>query len=369
MSYIVKGNKSIVEKAREFFIQLLDKGILKGVVLPVELPSGKSYFPTLVLNKELIERANPFVPVFQVSVAKQVSKMTRLSPFKEKIGVVLRPCDLRAFVELIKFNQIDRENLVLFGIDCFGAFDPNEFKDRAVKGEKPEDLFWSMVEKDDESGLRRACRSCQTPVPGSYADIVLGYFGSKGDLLVIPQTELGEDVVSSLKLEKTEVPPEREDIISKIRERRAAFWNEIRDKTAKEVKGVDNLLSFLGNCIDCHNCKDQCPICFCKECFWESPTFEFQSEDYMDWANKKGAVKLPTDTLFFHLGRMAHMTASCVGCGLCEDACPRDIELQRLFRLVAENVQKAFEYEPGRDPEEKPPLTTFKEEELLDLGI
>jgi len=143
---------------------------------------------------------------------------------------------------------------------------------------------------------------------------------------------------------------------------------KVKEETRKETSGVDNLLAFLGNCIDCHNCKDQCPICFCKECFWESPTFEFQSSDYMDWANKRGGVRLPTDTLFFHLGRLAHMSSSCTGCGLCEDACPREIELQRLFKMVGENVQKAFDYEPGRDIEDRPPLTTFKEEELLELG-
>ena len=368
MNYRVKANRDIVGKAREFFTDLLDKKLLDGIIVPLELPSGKSYFPTLVKDKKLIERANPFVPVFQVSVATQVSKMTRLSPFEGKIGVVMRPCDLRNYVELIKFNQIDPTNLVIFGVDCYGVFDPNRFKDMAVSGEKPADKYWDMVEKDDESELRRACRSCTTPVPNRYADVVLGYFGSSGDLLLMAQTEKGEELLSGFGFEEAGSLDEREKIVSSIKERRASFWEKVKEETRKETSGVDNLLAFLGNCIDCHNCKDQCPICFCKECFWESPTFEFQSSDYMDWANKRGGVRLPTDTLFFHLGRLAHMSSSCTGCGLCEDACPREIELQRLFKMVGENVQKAFDYEPGRDIEERPPLTTFKEEEFLELG-
>jgi formate dehydrogenase subunit beta len=84
----------------------------------------------------------------------------------------------------------------------------------------------------------------------------------------------------------------------------------------------------------------------------------------MNWADRKGAVKIPTDTVFFHLTRMAHMAASCVGCGQCSNACPNDIPVMELFRTVAHGVQKSFEYEPGRDVQEAPPLAVFREDEF-----
>jgi len=58
------------------------------------------------------------------------------------------------------------------------------------------------------------------------------------------------------------------------------------------------------------------------------------------------------------------MATSCTGCGLCEQACPVNIPLLKLFKLVGCNVQLVFEYEPGRELEEPLPLTTFKEVEL-----
>jgi formate dehydrogenase subunit beta len=76
---------------------------------------------------------------------------------------------------------------------------------------------------------------------------------------------------------------------------------------------------------------------------------------------------MPRDVLLFHTTRMAHMVASCVGCGQCEDVCPRDIPLGSLFPVVAARVQELFEYVPGRSLEEQPPLMTFKEEELSPL--
>jgi len=53
---------------------------------------------------------------------------------------------------------------------------------------------------------------------------------------------------------------------------------------------------------------------------------------------------------------------------MCEDACPKGIELQRLFYGVGEKTAGVFDYHPGMNLEEEPPLTTFREEELQELG-
>jgi formate dehydrogenase subunit beta len=73
---------------------------------------------------------------------------------------------------------------------------------------------------------------------------------------------------------------------------------------------------------------------------------------------------MPTDTVFYHITRMAHMSLSCVGCGQCSNACPNDIPVMELFRSMAHQVQASFDYEAGRNPEEAPPLAVFKEDEL-----
>jgi hypothetical protein len=39
-----------------------------------------------------------------------------------------------------------------------------------------------------------------------------------------------------------------------------------------------------------------------------------------------------------------------------------------IFRLVGDKVQKDFEYVPGKSLEEELPLTTFREEELPNIG-
>jgi formate dehydrogenase subunit beta len=111
-----------------------------------------------------------------------------------------------------------------------------------------------------------------------------------------------------------------------------------------------------------------CPICYCKECFFDSATFDWEAEKYLGWAEKKGALKMPTDTLLYHLTRLNHMVASCVGCGMCQEACPNDVPVFSVFRLVGAQVQGDFNYVPGRSLEEEPPLTVFREDELGEIG-
>ena len=81
-------------------------------------------------------------------------------------------------------------------------------------------------------------------------------------------------------------------------------------------------------------------------------------------SERKGMIKMPTDTLLFHITRFAHMVTSCVACGMCEQACPSGIPLLSIYKAVGLNAQGEFDYVPGRDLDEEMPLTTFKEEEL-----
>ncbi len=91
--------------------------------------------------------------------------------------------------------------------------------------------------------------------------------------------------------------------------------------------------------------------------------FDHQPYQYMQWAKRKGQIKLPSDTMFYHLTRMAHIGLTCVGCGQCSQACPHDIPLVELFRTVAHTAQKAFSYEAGRSLNESLPLSVFEEDE------
>ncbi len=76
---------------------------------------------------------------------------------------------------------------------------------------------------------------------------------------------------------------------------------------------------------------------------------------------RKGGI--PPEMLF-HLTRLAHVADSCVNCGQCQDACPMDIPLSKLFTLLNTELSKIFKYIPGIDVEQAPPLTKASDKEL-----
>jgi formate dehydrogenase subunit beta len=111
-----------------------------------------------------------------------------------------------------------------------------------------------------------------------------------------------------------------------------------------------------------------CPVCYCKECLFESSVFDLEGNKYMSKAKGKGAFKTPTDSLLFHITRFNHMMLSCVQCGLCEQACPSNIPLMDIISEIADNSQGEFDYEPGKDLEDPLPMVVYREEEFQDVG-
>jgi len=354
---------------KDFLLQIMEKSEINNIVLPLFIPSINNVYPTLIKKKELLEDARPVAPVLPVSTATMVSRITKFAPSPERILVFLKPCELRTLLELTKFKQATLDNLILVSYDCMGAY-KTEFYEEALSSGKTIDADYiskNLLKGEQDENIRDACKLCENFFPTNFADIGIGFIGADGGMLIEANTDKGKEILANLGLEKTEAK-ERDEKLEKMSVERKGKWEKIKEETKKEVMGIEGLTKYFSKCIDCHNCMGQCPICFCKECFWESPTFEFTPLNFLGWAERKGAVKLPTDTIFFHLGRLSHMSTSCIGCGLCSDACPKEIKVYELFHLVSDETQAAFDYKPGRDLEEEAPLVTFKEDELKEMG-
>jgi len=359
---------SLSAAIRGFLQNLLSAEAVRAVLVPQHLPNKRLVMPTLVTRPEGMDGVDPLAPCFPMNAARIASRLAR-KPMGARWAAVLRPCEIRAWVELVKLKQARTDEVVLVSIDCLGAFQNKDYLRFA--GEDPmaaaaEFVRTALAGEKPGPDLAPACRVCEFPVP-PHSDIHIGFLGCDGALTLEARSSAGRETVEVLKLERCEPPASRAAALDARVARRVGRRDEMFAATQAAIDGIDKAAAYFADCINCYNCRVACPVCYCKECVFVTDVFNHEPAQYLQWADRSGVLKMPTDTLFYHLTRLTHMSTACVGCGQCSNACPNDIPVMEVFRTVARHTQQAFDYEAGRDLEEAPPLSVFKESEFPEV--
>jgi formate dehydrogenase subunit beta len=267
------------------------------------------------------------------------------------------------------------DDVLLISPDCFGAL-PNGQYNSLVQDQSMDDITRDFLramhdhpEKlEQEFDLARACTICEHPwARAADLRICLAGLDMYEHILLQAQTARGEGLLTRLGHEDHPEPPEHRLALDRLVEQKRSAREELVQATREVSDDLNKLKQYFACCVNCYNCRVACPVCYCRECVFVTDVFDHSPEQYIGWASRQGSLKMPTDTVFFHLTRMAHVSLSCVGCGQCSNACPNDIPVMELFCSVAQRTQTAFGYEPGHDPDQPIPLTVFAEEEFEDV--
>jgi formate dehydrogenase subunit beta len=364
--------KSPLQAVQGFLRTLFEAKEIRAVLAPMHLPGGV-IMPSLIADPDKLDRIDPFTPSFPLNGARMAARVTR-GDGDGKIAAVLRPCEVRAFIELVKLNQGASESVIVISPDCLGAMTNIDYRHYAA-GKDPAEatlgfLRAAFAGKTEFDGvpMARACMACEHPAAVA-ADISIGIPGADLDkeIYAVSNTPKGEGLLTRLKLEDCGKGQVRQDALAKLVGARTAFRDDLFAKTEAATDSLEKLGAYLAGCVNCYNCRVACPVCYCKECVFVTDVFDHKPWQYMGWAKSRGTLRLPTDTIFYHLTRLAHMSLSCVGCGQCSNACPNDVPVMELFRSVAVRTQKSFDYEPGRNQDEPLPLSVFHEKEYEDV--
>ena len=163
---------------------------ISAILVPQHLPMKNMVMPTLVHDPEQLDGIDPLAPAFPMNAAKLVSRLTR-KPIGGKCGSCLRPCEIRAFFELVKLKQGHTDDLSSSVWIAWGLI-----KIRIIFISSAERLrsndSWILSEATFRAGKALpwsaasiwppACKACEFPIPTG-ADILIGLYGiGKDDL-------------------------------------------------------------------------------------------------------------------------------------------------------------------------------------------
>ncbi|PIP48129.1 MAG: formate dehydrogenase [Chloroflexi bacterium CG23_combo_of_CG06-09_8_20_14_all_45_10] len=360
-------------------------------VLAVKARDGNRYdgVPVLITEPEKVIETAGSLHCVSPNIARCLKEYLN-GAFDMKIAVACKPCDARAIIELVKRTQIEKENLILIGLNCTGTL-PSATAKRMFHEEfgiDPSDVIREDIEegkltirlkdgtekeKDlDELeekgyGRRENCRRCDVNIP-VMADIACGKWGTNGRKATFIEvcSEKGSDFIEKaieagyIKVEKPDSAAietrkrKDEEEVKRARKQQEKDFAFLRGMSTEEK--FNYWLGQFSRCIKCYGCRDACPICYCKDCTLEAD---------------RGTVppgEIPPD-IMFPMIRIVHVMDSCVNCGQCQDVCPAEIPLSRLIFMLNRELGGIFKYEPGMDINTPIPLKSVTDKELTMAGV
>jgi formate dehydrogenase subunit beta len=358
---IISSKSGIRETIIDFLEKSIDKGIFDAVIIPMKVPAGDSFVYVLIKDKKLLKDGFPLAPTMLVQGAKAISSVTRLGKGNMKIAAVIRPCETRATIELAKLGQADLENMTIISFDCPGVLSTSDFLEDPDKYMK---IFDDAYKNWDDTKMRPVCQICDKSSMVS-GDLHIGTLGAKKDTcFVISNSEKGDKTAKELGINLNEGLDSWKSKVKVLTEEKKKKRSNAHKVLKSKVSGLNNLVDTFSQCINCHNCMRVCPVCICRLCYFDSDNVKHTAEDYLTRAESKGSMRFLPDTTLFQMGRMMHMSVSCVSCGNCEDACSMSIPVGQIFSMIADDTQGLFDYVSGRSLDEPIPLVAYKKEEL-----
>lgn len=340
--------------------KVVDKII--GAQLRVDKKSGN--LDRFTVQPKLVEKEAdlsdfPLFPLIAFGYARTDSASKYLhksvaGAMNEKVGLIARPCDTRALIELAKIKQVNLDNLFIVGIEDRGMLPKAGREMRSIKDVDPTKIVKEkvgdkglIVKMDDGSTkelkltVAENCLRCFRKIP-VVADLTVSDLGIPVDseeIILKVYSDKGNDILEKSGISKKSLPADikktHEDtynqIIEKAKEKRAKDLEEW-DKLAQEEK-----IAELLKCTMCNTCIRGCPVCYCVDCILQ----------------KKRKAKT-IDKVTYQLTRIAHDADRCVECGNCDNNCPQNLPLSLYFQSLNESFKKKFGYEAGMSLDDIP---------------
>ena len=317
-TYAIRDIKNDMLGALQTFLtEVFVRGGLDAIIAPSRDSEG-GLDVDILRSKKDFERVDPLAPFLLTNSAKLALEYVQNHP-KERVGLVMRPCELRAFETLARWEGYDHRQALVIGVECIGTLDAEAM---GTQNGLDSDLI-EMLQFARQGGIatyryRPACQMCDVEMP-EWTDLVIGLVGmpARRVILVTTSPEADSDLGLSEFVEGMPTAgliTQHDRVKKQLKERRERAQARIIERLQKDlIKDVDAFIAHLDDCETCKTCFENCPL----------------------YASAMKAVETPLEQ---NRETITRWLASCAGCGMCEATCPDHLPLTTIIASIREDL-------------------------------
>lgn len=314
---------------------------LDGILAPINGNQGKTNRMQLIDDYNRLDEMNPFKPIMTENAARRIPSL--LEEYQDKnLGVILRPCEMRALTEMVKHDSFSIEGLLTICIDCLKTIPITDYQWRLKRKPTGDGLTQEVLRFARQGGIsayryRSACQMCISP-QAKGADLNVAVLGLpvRRQLLIHSSDDAVADRLNLENITDAIADPklilQHEYVLAKIDERHQRTMKRVVEGLGDVLpKNIDALIVQLESCTPCETCMNVCPIC---------------------------AVDRPEKDSNGHYAQddISRWLLSCDGCGMCEQACPSHLPLSSIFRQLRDQLSQIWNYVPGMSMDQPLPI-------------
>ncbi len=275
--------------------------------------------PTWLTSSDALTQVDLFAPLMKRNAACELA--TRHSSGAGWMAALLRPCESRAVSDLARREKLSRERLLTIAFDCLSTVSEEDYLEREAREGGAGRMIDEALQFARQGGIlayrnRRACQACLQPTP-SDADLVIGLIGlpvRKSIMLAardeataqrLGLAEMTDGPASDTLVESRAATAAQ--IVARYRKSAERFIQVLSSELPSDI---DELIAFFDQCEPCQACLESCAI-------------------------YDGELVALSERELGRAARVGRWLAACVGCGMCEQACPREMPLTALHDRLA----------------------------------
>lgn len=294
--------------------------------------------PQWLEEQDRVGEINPFRPLMTMNAARLVPDLVKEHP-GQHFGAILRPCEFRALVEMVKHDGFDLDNVLTISVDCLSTVPVEEYRWRASRKSHPGGMTEEALHFARQGGIaayrfRAACQVCVAREAHG-ADLNLHVLG----LPVRQQILIQGGEHSPLDLAELADGPadpavvqQHQHLLAQLHERHQHTLDRLRRTLADHLPpNVEAVIAMIEGCGGCQQCFNVCPICSVDRPR-QSSDGHFLRDDFIRWL------------------------VSCAGCGMCEQSCPNHLPLNTIFGEIRRQLTDELGYLAGQSLDDPLPV-------------